>query len=116
MLGFFDCCSGATCHAPTRDGSTVAAARVDFDAQALLVNWLRRLVGFSLVAFLLVLLIPAMPKALAIATEAPPWARIGMGLAVAVILPLLGVLLFATGFRSACGGWASFCWRCTLCC
>ena len=70
---------------------------LDFDAQALLVNWLRRLVGFSLVAFLLVLLIPAMPKALAIATEAPPWARIGMGLAVALILPLLGVLLFAIG-------------------
>ena len=68
-----------------------------FDAQAFLVNWLRRLVGFSLVAFLLVLLIPAMPKALMVATETPPWARIGMGLAVALILPLLGVLLFAIG-------------------
>jgi hypothetical protein len=65
--------------------------------QALLVNWLRRLVGFSLLGLLLVLLIPAMPSALAVATQTPPWARIGIGLALALTLPLLGVLLFAIG-------------------
>jgi hypothetical protein len=72
-------------------------AAVEFDAQALLVNWLRRLVGLSLLALLLVLVIPAMPNALKVATQTPPWARMGIGLALALTLPLLGVLLFAIG-------------------
>jgi len=67
------------------------------DVQALLLNWLRRLFGISLIAVLLVLLIPAMPGALAVATETPPWGRIGLGLAVALIMPLLGILIFAMG-------------------
>jgi hypothetical protein len=72
-------------------------AAAEFDAQALLVNWLRRLVGLSLLALLLVLVIPAMPNALEVATQTPPWARLGIGLALALTLPLLGVLLFAIG-------------------
>ena len=67
------------------------------DGQALLFNWLRRLFAYSLLAILLVLLIPAMPGALAVATQVPPWGRIGLGLALAVTLPLLGLLLFALG-------------------
>ena len=69
----------------------------DSDAQTLLLNWLRRLVGISLLAILLVLLIPAMPRALAVATETAPWGRIGLGLAIALIMPLLGILIFAMG-------------------
>jgi hypothetical protein len=65
--------------------------------QDFLLNWLRRLIGFSLVALLLVLLIPAMPKAIDVATETSPWGRLGIGVAVAIILPLIGILLFAIG-------------------
>jgi len=72
-------------------------AATEFDAQALLVNWLRRLVGLSVLALLLVLVIPAMPNTLAVATQTPPWARMAIGLALALTLPLLGVLLFAIG-------------------
>ena len=67
------------------------------DAQSFLANWLRRLIGWSIVGFLLLLLIPAMPRALTVATETPPWARIGIGVAIAVILPLIGILVFAIG-------------------
>jgi hypothetical protein len=67
------------------------------DVQSFLLNWLRRLVGWSLVAFVLVLLVPAMPRALTVATETPPWGRIGIGVAVALILPLVGILLFVIG-------------------
>ncbi len=67
------------------------------DVQDFLYNWLRRLIGFSLLAILLVLLIPAMPRALTVATETPPWGRMGIGVAVALILPLIGILLFAIG-------------------
>jgi hypothetical protein len=67
------------------------------DVQGFLLNWLRRLVGWSIVAFLLVLLVPAVPKALEVATETPPWGRIGIGVAVGLILPFVGILLFAIG-------------------
>jgi hypothetical protein len=67
------------------------------EVQSFLANWLRRLIGLALVALLLVLLIPAMPRALTVATETPPWGRIGLGAAVAVILPLIGILIFAIG-------------------
>jgi hypothetical protein len=67
------------------------------DSQALLLNWLRRLFAFSLIAVLLVLIIPSMPNALAVATQRSPWGRIGIGVALALTLPLLGVLLFAVG-------------------
>jgi len=98
-------CSGAartTAAAPLFMRELLVAAQSqsttsDSDAQTLLLNWLRRLVGVSLVAVLLVLLIPAMPGALAVATETPPWGRIGLGLAIALIMPLLGILIFAIG-------------------
>jgi hypothetical protein len=48
-------------------------------------------------AALLVLVIPALPRALSVATETSPWGRIGIGVAVALILPLVGILLFAIG-------------------
>jgi hypothetical protein len=73
------------------------ASTDDTDIQSFLVNWLRRLVGWSLVALLLVLLVPAMPGALAVATDTPPWGRMGIGVAVALILPLVGILLFVIG-------------------
>lgn len=67
------------------------------DVSDFLANWGRRLVGFSLVAILLVLLIPGMPRALDVAAETSPWARIGIGIAVGLILPLIGILVFAIG-------------------
>ena len=72
-------------------------ASTDNDAQALLFNWLRRLVAFAVLAGVMVLVIPAMPGAIAIATQSPPWGRIGIGLALALTMPLLGLLLFAVG-------------------
>jgi hypothetical protein len=98
-------CSGAartTAAAPLFMRELLVAAQSqpassDSDAQTLLLNWLRRLFGVALLAILLVLLIPAMPRALAVATETPPWGRLGLGLAVALIMPLLGVLIFAIG-------------------
>jgi hypothetical protein len=73
------------------------ASGTDVDLSSLLVNWGRRLVGLAVLAGLLVLVVPAIPGALAIATETPPWARLGIGLAVAIILPLIGLLVFVIG-------------------
>jgi hypothetical protein len=67
------------------------------DVQAFLANWLRRFVGFSLLALLFLLVIPAMQGALTVATETSPWARIGIGVAVLLILPLIGILVFVMG-------------------
>jgi len=92
--------------APTAEAATImgplAAAQTqpattESDGQALLMNWLRRFVGLSLLAGLLVLFIPAMPNAIAAATRATPWRRLGLGLALGVTLPLIAVLVFAIG-------------------
>src|SRR5262249_50310287 len=82
---------------PLKLAQAQPASTDDTDIQSFLLNWLRRLVGWSLVALLLVLLVPAMPRALTVATEAPPWGRMGIGVAVALILPLVGILLFVIG-------------------
>jgi hypothetical protein len=82
---------------PLRLAQAEPSASDDSDLQSFLLNWLRRLVGWSLVAFLLVLLVPAMPRAINVATETPPWGRIGIGVAVGLILPLVGILLFVIG-------------------
>jgi hypothetical protein len=65
------------------------------DTQAWLTNWVRRLIGFSLLAGLLVLLIPGLPRTVAAAMQSPPWTRLGVGLALMLTLPLVGVLAFA---------------------
>jgi hypothetical protein len=52
-------------------------------------------VGFTLMGALLVLFSPAMPRVVATATREAPWARLGLGLALAFLLPLLGVFGFA---------------------
>jgi hypothetical protein len=65
------------------------------NSQAWLIDWLRRLVGFALVGMLLVLFIPAMPSILRAATQTSPWSRVGIGLVLAFMLPLLGLLGFA---------------------
>ena len=67
------------------------------DVQTFLANWVRRFIGFSLLALLLMLVIPAMHGALAVATETSPWARLGIGVAVLLILPLIGILIFVIG-------------------
>jgi hypothetical protein len=67
----------------------------DGSSQAWLIDWLRRLVGFALVGTLLVLFIPAMPRILGAATQTSPWSRVGIGLVLAFMLPLLGLLGFA---------------------
>jgi hypothetical protein len=82
---------------PLKLAQTEPAASNDTDVQGFLSNWLRRLVGWSLVALLLVLLVPAMPGAIGVATDTPPWGRMGIGVAVALILPLAGILLFVIG-------------------
>jgi hypothetical protein len=99
-----EACSGAP---PTADSplfmrqielaSQVQPAAPESDAQALLVNWLRRIVGFALLAGVLVLLIPGMPRMLSVATETSPWPRLGIGLALLLTVPLAGLLLFAIG-------------------
>jgi hypothetical protein len=63
--------------------------------QTWLADWLRRLVGYSLVGALLLLFIPAMPTVVATATQTSPWGRIGVGLALLFMMPLVGVLAFA---------------------
>ena len=99
-----DVCSGAS---PTAQ-SPVLMRQIEFaaqsqpaapesDAQSLLVNWIRRVVGFSLLAGVLVLLIPGMPRVLSVATESSPWPRIGLGLALLLTVPLAGLVLFAIG-------------------
>jgi hypothetical protein len=70
-------------------------ATPESNGQAWLLDWLRRLVGFGLVGTLLVLFIPAMPRVLAAATQTSPWGRVGIGLALAFLLPLLGLFGFA---------------------
>ncbi len=82
---------------PLKLAQAQPAGSDDTDVQSFVLNWLRRLVGWSLVAILLVLLVPAIPRALSVATETAPWGRIGIGIAVALILPLLGILLFVIG-------------------
>src|SRR5215204_5298757 len=62
---------------------------------AWLIDWLRRLVGFALVGTLLVVFIPSMPRIVAAATRTSPWSRVGIGLVLAFMLPLLGLLGFA---------------------
>jgi hypothetical protein len=99
-----DVCSGAppTAQSPVfmRQNEFAAQAQPaspDSDAQTLLINWLRRIVGFALLAGVLILLIPGMPRALSVATETSPWPRIGIGLALLLTVPLAGLLLFAIG-------------------
>jgi hypothetical protein len=99
-----DVCSGAapTAQSPLLMRQIEFAAQAqptapDSDAQTLLVNWLRRIVGFSLLAGVLILLIPGMPRSLSVATETSPWPRIGIGLALLLTVPLAGLLLFAIG-------------------
>jgi hypothetical protein len=82
---------------PIEFAAQAEPAPTESGAQALLFNWLRRLVGYALLAGLLVLVIPAMPGAIAVATQSPPWGRVGIGLALALTMPLLGLLLFAVG-------------------
>jgi hypothetical protein len=72
-------------------------AAQESDAQTLLVNWIRRVVGFSILAGVLILLIPGMPRSLSVATESSPWPRLGIGLALLLTVPLAGLLLFAIG-------------------
>jgi hypothetical protein len=97
-------CSGAapTAQSPVfmRQNEFAAQAQPatpDSEAQTLLFNWLRRIVGFALLAGVLILLLPGMPRALSVATETSPWPRIGIGLALLLTLPLAGLLLFAIG-------------------
>ncbi|MBV9577305.1 MAG: hypothetical protein JO057_01810 [Chloroflexi bacterium] len=93
---------GAVLAADDQPGGAVLAAQAQpagsgFDAGDLLANWVRRFIGFSAVALLLMLVIPAVPRAVVVATETPPWSRLGVGLAVALLLPLIGLLVFAIG-------------------
>jgi hypothetical protein len=79
--------------APAAAQTTTATS--ESNGQAWLTDWLRRLVGFGLLGTLLLLFIPSMPRVLAAATQTSPWGRVGIGLALAFMLPLLGLLGFA---------------------
>jgi hypothetical protein len=67
------------------------------DTLVFLENWVRRLFAFSLLGAVLMLIVPSMAGALNVATHTSPWGRVGVGLALALTLPILGVLLFAIG-------------------
>jgi hypothetical protein len=77
--------------------ASAQAQATDGDGVTVLANWGRRFFGFALIGLLLVALIPALPRALDTATRTAPWARIGTGVALALTMPLIGLLVFAIG-------------------
>jgi len=79
---------------PTSNGGTAALW---------LIGWLQTLVGLFLLGVLLVLLAPGFDGRVLLASRAAPWSRLGIGLAIALLVPVVGVMMFVLGLFI--GGW-----------
>ena len=86
--------AGSTHHYYPSNGPTMASY---------LIGWLQTLVGFLLLGLLLILLAPRFNGKAAAAYKKAPWARLGVGLAVLLIVPFAVLFTFVAGL--IVGGW-----------
>ena len=68
-----------------------------------LIGWLQTLVGFFVLGLLLIFLTPGFNNRAVAAYRLAPWSRLGIGLAVAVVVPVVALPLFIVGLFV--GGW-----------
>jgi hypothetical protein len=57
----------------------------------------RRFVVLAVVSGLLWLLVPAIPGSVGVAARSVPWSRLGVGLCLAITIPIVGILIFVIG-------------------
>jgi len=67
------------------------------------INWLQTLVGLFILGVLLVLLAPGFDGKALLASRTAPWSRLGLGFAIAILVPVVGVMAFVIGLFI--GGW-----------
>ncbi|MBV9173950.1 MAG: hypothetical protein JOZ81_28125 [Chloroflexi bacterium] len=65
-----------------------------------LLEAIRRFVVFGLIGVLLWLFTPGISTRLEHAARTAPWARLGLGLCVAIVMPVIGVLIFVFGLST----------------
>lgn len=68
-----------------------------------LVSWIRTLVGLFALGLILTLLFPRFTDGVTETLRGSPWASLGIGLALLIGLPILGLLVFGVGLFV--GGW-----------
>ncbi len=62
-----------------------------------LLEALRRFVVLAVIAGLLWLLVPAIPGSVVAAARTAPWSRLGVGLCLAITIPIVGIAIFVVG-------------------
>jgi hypothetical protein len=62
-----------------------------------LLEALRRFVVLAVIAGLLWLLVPPIPGSVAVAARSVPWSRLGVGLCLAITIPIVGIAIFVVG-------------------
>jgi hypothetical protein len=67
------------------------------ELQAGAANWVRRLLILALISGLLFVFVPHLSEPLRVTAESSPWSRLGLGVCLAIALPVLGVIIFITG-------------------
>jgi len=68
-----------------------------------LIGWLQTLVGFFLLGAILIFLAPRFNARAVEAYRMAPWSRLGLGLSVLVVIPIVAVMAFVLGL--IVGGW-----------
>jgi hypothetical protein len=67
------------------------------------IGWLRALVGLFLLGLLFVLLFPGFSRRTVDSLRRRPWASLGTGLGVLILVPIIAAIVFVAGL--AIGGW-----------
>lgn len=86
--------TGSTHHSIPSNGPTIASY---------LIGWIQTLVGFFLLGVLVIFLLPRFNTRAVDAYRTAPWSRVGIGLAVLLLVPFVALMGFVLGL--IIGGW-----------